>query len=408
VLRASVEAWHYSDVISSSVLVPFANLGQADLVVDAVYEGGMTGTTADDPVGRLLPVGNAGGFRFKGKADGPLVVSLCSSGRDPDWPDTLDRETGIYTYYGDNRKPGAELLKTSRGGNKILANLFDLTHVVPHRRAECPPLLVFESTGNRRDNRFLGLAVPGAAEVEIADQLVAIWRTKGGLRFQNYRAIFTILDTGHISRTWIDAVLNGQLFGESCPDAYLEWIETGKYKALRAPRTLSHRSKAEQLPDDLTLLREIHSRFKDRPHEFEACAALLWRMLHGPGVRDIEVTRPSVDGGRDALGTIALGPESDPIRLDFALEAKCFDPGKTAAGVGDMKRLISRLRHRQFGVFVTTSFVRTQAYREIRDDGHPIVIVAGTDIVAVLKKHGISTVDEIRNWLSKDFRAALD
>ena len=203
-------------------------------------------------------------------------------------------------------------------------------------------------------------------------------------------------------------MLDGQPFGQSCPDAYLEWVETGKYKAMRAPRTLSHRSRGEQLPGDLTLLKEIHSRFKDRPHDFEACAALLWRMLHGPGVRDIELTRPSVDGGRDALGTIAIGPESDPIRLDFALEAKCFEPGETSAGVGDLKRLISRLRHRQFGVFVTTSFVGPQAYREIRDDQHPVVIVAGADIVAVLKKHGISTVDEIRDWLSQDFRAALD
>jgi hypothetical protein len=34
------------------------------------------------------------------------------------------------------------------------------------------------------------------------------------------------------------------------------------------------------------------------------------------------------------------------------------------SGVREMSRLISRLRHRQFGVLVTTSYVDNQAYRE--------------------------------------------
>ncbi|MER6595223.1 hypothetical protein ABT214_25930, partial [Micromonospora purpureochromogenes] len=27
----------------------------------------------------------------------------------PDWPDALDEQTGAFTYYGDNKQPGAEL-----------------------------------------------------------------------------------------------------------------------------------------------------------------------------------------------------------------------------------------------------------------------------------------------------------
>ena len=52
---------------------------------------------------------------------------------------------------------------------------------------------------------FRGLAVPGV-EGNVADDLVTIWRSKGGERFQNYRALFTILNAGAISREWIDAV----------------------------------------------------------------------------------------------------------------------------------------------------------------------------------------------------------
>jgi hypothetical protein len=46
---------------------PFSALSAADLVIDAVYEGGTKGNTADDVLGKLIPgVGNQGGFRAVG------------------------------------------------------------------------------------------------------------------------------------------------------------------------------------------------------------------------------------------------------------------------------------------------------------------------------------------------------
>jgi DUF1009 family protein len=92
---------------------------------------------------------------------------------------------------------------------------------------------------------------------------------------------------------------------------------------------------------------------------------------------------------------------SDPIRLTFALEAKRYE--KSGVGVGDMARLISRLRHREFGVLVTTSYVSRQAYTEIRDDQHPIVVIAAADIVAILNKHGISDATATGAWLEEEF-----
>lgn len=105
--------------------VPFDELPSADLVVDRVYRGGSRGSVADDPLSKLLPVGNQGGFRYWGKRDAPRLVVLYTSGVEPDWPDVLDPASGAFTYFGDNRHPGKELHDSSRGGNVILRRTFD-------------------------------------------------------------------------------------------------------------------------------------------------------------------------------------------------------------------------------------------------------------------------------------------
>ena len=58
------------------------------------------------------------------------------------------------------------------------------------------------------------------------------------------------------------------------------------------------------------------------------------------------------------------------------------------------------LKHRQFGVLVTTSFVAQQAYKEIREDGHPVIIVSGADIAAVLKKADFGDKNSLQKLLS--------
>ena len=148
----------------------------------------------------------------------------------------------------------------------------------------------------------------------------------------------------------------------------------------------------------------IYVHFPDT-HEFEKFAAYLWALDAG-GV-DYEVTRASVDGGRDAIGEYRLGPATDPIRLSFALEAKRYAP-TTGVGVEDTSRLISRLRHREFGVLVTTSYVARQAYRELREDRHPVVILAGRDIVESLKTHGLSTVTAVKAWAEQGVPTRVD
>ena len=94
---------------------------------------------------------------------------------------------------------------------------------------------------------------------------------------------------------------------------------------------------------------------------------------------------------------------ADRISLDFALEAKCYGPGN-GVGVKELSRLISRLRHRQFGILVTTSFLAHQAYEEVRSDRHPVVVIAGADISAILVGAGLGTQEVLRDWLVAQFR----
>jgi hypothetical protein len=381
----------------------FPTLSLADLVVDAVYEGGVSGNVSDDPLGRLLPCGNQGGFRYKKGLDkDPLFVVLYSDLADPDWPDVLDVELGRFTYWGDNKRAGQQLAATKRGGNQILQTMFDRLHGAVEERRRIPPFFIFTKGAKGRDVVFRGLAVPGAPGVTANDDLVAVWRTgEAGKRFQNYRALFSVLDVPVVTRAWIEDLLAGIRNGSHAPDAWARWRAGKTATLLTAPASLTARSRAQQLPDesDRPMIEAITGHFGS-PTDFEACAARIWEMQAGRV--EYTLTRPSRDGGRDAFGTVRVGPESDPVRLEFALEAKRY-AFEHAVTVRDLARLISRIRNRMFGVLVTTSFLNPQAYEEFKSDGHPIVVIAARDIVDILKSNGYGDVDSVRAWLTREF-----
>ncbi|MEU5886840.1 restriction endonuclease [Streptomyces sp. NPDC047461] len=390
--------------------VPFAGLATADLAVDTVYAGGSNGHSGDDPIARLIKgVGNQGGFRYKGspaKQSVRLAV-LYTTGADVDWPDQLDLDTGTFTYYGDNKKPGQDLHGTSRGGNLLLRDAFAASHgTETDRLTGVPPFLLFEkasSTG--RAVRFRGLLAPGGPALSPDDELVAIWRSTSGQRFQNYRARFTVLDEARITREWVEHLLNGgSSLAGGCPPAWRSWVKGRAYTPLLAPSTTVIRSKADQLPDDQdgrAILDAIRSHFHGREHDFEACAVAIWRLV-APRTGACDLTRPSRDGGRDAVGQYILGPAAATITIDFALEAKCY-AATNSVGVREVSRLISRLRHRNFGVLVTTSYFHKQVQDEVHEDGHPIALVCGKDIVDVLRQHGHTTVGAVQHWLEQSF-----
>ncbi|WP_428529179.1 restriction endonuclease [Roseibium sp.] len=396
-------------------IIPFDELAASDLIVDAVYEGQAKGNVSDDPISRLLPgVGNQGGFRAAGKRGEEKYVVLYTSGADADWPDILDPSTGKFSYFGDNKTPGHELHDTTRGGNQLLRRVFANLHGNSGERQSTPPFFVFQKFPTQRSSRsvqFKGLAVPGYPGLTANSDLVAVWRTSGGERFQNYQATFTVLDCATISRRWIDRLASpAQSQMGDVPLAWQQWSNYGKTKPLLSPTTTNIRSTADQTPADKNgqdILATIYEHFRKSPRLFEFFAARVFQM-HDQRVLIDQITQQSSDGGRDAIGRYQLGLASDPVYAEFALEAKCYRPPingetPTTVGVKDVARLISRIRHREFGVLVTTSVIAKQAYQEVRSDQHPIIFLVGKDIVEVLKKHGFNTIASLQELLRHDF-----
>ena len=121
---------------------------------------------------------------------------------------------------------------------------------------------------------------------------------------------------------------------------------------------------------------------------------------------DFNLTRPWRDGGRDAIGYYSInggGKVNAPLKIDCVLEAKCYAENN-GVGVKQMSRLISRIRYRQFGVLITTSYVDKQAYQEVVEDGHPILVVTATDIARILRINSITSENIDEYLISIDSR----
>ena len=232
------------------------------LVIDCVYENKRPNVDYSCRVlPRLMQVQNAGGFRaigrYKNSFDVKYVV-LYSTNEDIYWQDLLDEELGLYIYYGDNQKAGRDLHDTKLGGNLILKQTFDfVTSSDILIRKKIPPFFLFEKTKNG-DVKYSGLLVPGYKNINQKDWLTAIWakRNEGG-RFQNYKAMFTILDTSSGSQAfpndasidlrWIDDLKNGNGYESIyAPKSWKEWIDKGIYRPLKVHVNSNIRTKEEE------------------------------------------------------------------------------------------------------------------------------------------------------------------
>lgn len=322
------------------------------------------------------------------------------------WPDYLDEEMGIFRYYGDNRNPGRAILDTPRKGNQLLEFVFGCLNSKDGSIRNIPPFFVFKKTGRGWDVQFLGLAAPGNPHISPDRDLVAFWRTLDEKRFQNYEAYFTILQTPcAISKEWIHAlVYEHEKSFELAPYSWKSFLKQGRngITPLIAKKIPKVPTRYDQLQSDAEgniCLSKIREHYGNNPYGFENCAKDILEKMDEK-FQDFSLTRPWRDGGRDALGHYIIGRETKsnyPLRIDCAMEAKCFSEN-IGVGVKHMSRLISRIRYRQFGVMITTSYVNKQAYKEVIEDGHPILIVSASDIARILRRNAVtsSNVDE---WL---------
>ena len=222
----------------------FDQLKNADLIVDAIYERGPTHSTAHEPLKELLSVRSTGGFRSKLKRGGKsweyAFVVLYSTGGREEWPDSLDPEIGLCSYYGDNKKKNDEWRKTP--GNRILDYAFGMTQSSENKN-RLYPFFFFTIVPNQGHAQFRGVAVPGHPSVSSDEALKIVEMSKDGIPFQNYRGIFSLLNIPVVSRPFIEELLNGDLLGEEAPTTWREWVEDEEYNLLPSLQIIPRRTK---------------------------------------------------------------------------------------------------------------------------------------------------------------------
>ena len=367
--------------------------GGRDLVVDRVYKGGTAGNAADDPLARLLPgwATRAGSARWagrQGRGQAGRAVHLRRRTGLARRPGPLHRDLHLLRRQPLTR-PGTARHPAKRG-NLLLSRVFERAHAGPGGPAEGPAVPAVRQARHGPRRAVPRAARTGSDRLSGEEDLVAVWRTTEGQRFQNYRARFTVLDAASVTRAWIGQIIAGDPLGTACPAAGGHgWKQAATGRCWhRRPSSSAAGSSKQPAAADKPLLHLVYEHFKDRPSRLRAVRR---RHVAGqPAQRRPDRRHPALARRRPGRRRrLPPRPAADPVAVEFALEAKCYAPGN-GVGVRETSRLISRLRHRQFGVLVTTSHLDAQAYQEIREDGHPVVILAGRDIADILKSQGLT------------------
>jgi hypothetical protein len=394
-------------------IIPFGQLEGVNLAAGTVYEGGDTGNLSDDPLARLLKGGNSGFFRYCGsmKNLNYLIITISTDNRQ--WLDTIDPESGTVICNGDNRFPGHGIHDTPRRGNLILRDIFASLHSSIEPRCQVPPIFLFSKYPNKastRSIRFLGLCAPGSPGLKPPHDLARKQKRFESRRFWNYRAIFTLLDIPVINRVWIDDLERGRKDSPHRPIVWKMWLKSGLYRPLQQAHRYRVRSSAMQLPrDDLrkAMLFKLYRYFSSEPYKYLHFAADIYA-LTDTKITLGRVKRHSPDGSYAVTGKFRLGVDADPVHLGFLVETKCYNPGigtrkRKSIGVKEILKMLSRLEDQQLGVLVTTSVVTQQAYEAIREQNHPVVCIAGADIIDILFSINIKTVRQLTDWLSHNY-----
>lgn len=199
-------------------IIDFNKLNKSDLIKDCICKGGDANNLSSEPISKILPVGNQSGIRFAGTSEQPSLVVLYSTFSDIDWPDLINGD--LVTYYGDNKEPGREIHETL--GNRLFRGIFNNLHL--NRKNEAPPIFLFSKGSTGFDRIFKGLLVPGSTNHLETEDLIAIWKTQNNQRFQNYKAIFTLLPVQIITRKWINDIVSGNKMSQNSPKEWRIWI----------------------------------------------------------------------------------------------------------------------------------------------------------------------------------------
>lgn len=214
------------------MVIKFEALKETDLIVNAIYEGGNNGNMSDEVLSKLMRCRNSAGFRIKGSKSKLQYVTLYSTGDHSDWKNIFNRQNSEFIYYGDQDKINRDIHDTPTKGNEVLKRTFK--NLKEDNRFNIAPFFIFEKE-EKRNVRFIGIAVPGSKNRSIEDCLEVVILNKAEGQIKNYKAIFTVLDVPKINRNWLkDLEDDNGLTSQYVPLKWKSWVENGQYNTLLA------------------------------------------------------------------------------------------------------------------------------------------------------------------------------
>lgn len=352
----------------------------------------------DQFVSWLPGIGNSKGIRcarYKAhKSQTPAFIVLLTreivhKHHNP-WDDIIDYNSSKIFYWGDAK------FNVSKGyedyeGNKTLRNVYEKW--LDGNKSEIPPILHF-SKKSKGSIVFNGLCI--ISNIEIT------WFEDVGKPVKNYRFELTILDAEQVDVAWLIGRVNvsklADLKDELAPNAWKSF-QKGKIDKLKLHKR-EILSKEDQLPAEESVegkILDTLSRLK--PVEFEAVLVELLRSLQHIN-HNIQRTRLVKDGGFDFYGEFNL-PFPFSYKIEFLGEAKKY-ARTNPIGPGMVSRLVARLARGQYGLFVTTSYYTKQAQEEVLEDGYPIRLYNGLDIINFLRELKLIDGSRINEaWLAE-------
>lgn len=311
------------------------------------------------------------------------------------WEDIIDYSTGSIFYWGDAKFNSDKNYSEFRG-NKHLKKVFE--HVLENDLSGVPPILHFSKV-ERGIVKFNGLCVFSNLELT--------WYEDKGNPVKNYRCELTILDIDEVEVKWLHDRVQCKAkkdLNDLAPKVWRDYLK-GNTKKLDV-WSVRVFDKENQLPtansSDSKLLEELHNL---SPTQFEAVVVDIFRKL--PHVNHkITRTRPTADGGFDFYGQFTI-PHPVKYEIEFLGEAKKF-ARNSPVQPKHVSRLVARLNRGQYGLFVTTSYYTKQTQKEILEDGYPVKLFSGIDLVNFL--HELRLVDNGKiksTWLKAVIKGIL-
>jgi HJR/Mrr/RecB family endonuclease len=316
-----------------------------------------------------------------------LVTAHISGDYANPWHDIIDDRAGMIRYWGDAKYSDRGKSCDAFGGNRCLKVIYD--ELLVGDRTILPPILHF-SRPSKGQLVFNGLCALETMELT--------WFEDCGRPIRNYRYGLSILDDEFVSVDWLRsraAATSKESLMDGAPQAWRDYIrgrtrrrQLWKAHVLSTETQLPKRGSADE--------KVLHQLMALSPRQFEAVIVALFREMKTVE-HAITQTRYVNDNGFDFFGNFTM-PLPVGYEIPLRGEAKRWKQG---VGVGEVSRLVARLRRGEYGIFVTTSYYTRQAQEEVLEDAYPVKLFAGIDLVRFLRELKLLAGEQLREeWLA--------